>query len=103
VTRGEMWWGEDPDSGRRPFLVLTRETAVPILERLVVVPATRRMRGIPTEVRLDESDGMPSESVLSLDNVTTIPKAFLTARICRLPVDRMQQVCAALGIATGCS
>ncbi len=103
MTRGEMWWGEDPDSGRRPFLVLTRETAVPILQRLVVVPATTRIRGIPTEVRLDEGDGMPAASVLSLDNVTTIPKSLLTERICRLPIERMQQVCTALGIATGCS
>jgi mRNA interferase MazF len=103
VTRGEVWWGDHPDAERRPYLILTREAAVPVLGRLVVVPATKRMRGIPTEVRLDEDDGMPSESVLSLDNVTTIPKAFLTERICRLPIERMHQVCAALGIATGCA
>jgi mRNA interferase MazF len=103
VTRGEVWWGEHPDVGRRPYLILTREAAVPVLSRLVVVPATRRIRGIPTEVRVTEEDGMPQETVLSLDNVTTIPKAFLTERICRLGVERMRAVCMALGIATGCS
>jgi mRNA interferase MazF len=103
VTRGEVWWGEDPDSGRRPFLILTRETAIPALRKLVVVPATRTVRGIPTEVLVDESDGMPVRSALSADNVTTLPRAFLVERICRLEVDRMHQVCAALAIATGCS
>jgi mRNA interferase MazF len=103
VTRGEVWWGEDPEVGRRPFLVLTREAAIPVLQKLVVMPATRTIRGIPTEVLVDAADGMPAACALSADNVTTIPKAFLTEWICRLPVERMQQVCAALGIATGCA
>jgi len=102
VTRGEVWWAEDPESGRRPVVILTRETAIPVLKRLVVVPATRTVRGIPTEVLVDEDDGMPARSALSADNVTTLPKAFLVERICRLRADRMQQVCTALGIATGC-
>lgn len=103
MTRGEVWWGEDPEAGRRPFLILTRETAIPVLRKVVVLPATRTVRGLPTEVLVDEGDGMPGASALSADNVTTIPKAFLTDRICRLPVERMQQVCAALAIATGCA
>jgi mRNA interferase MazF len=103
VTRGEVWWGEHPEAERRPYLILTRETAVPVRRYLVVVPTTRRVRGLPTEVGLTEEDGMPAECVLNVDNVTTIPKAFLTDRICRLTFERMQQVCAALGIATGCA
>src|SRR5205814_3908047 len=62
VTRGEVWWGEDPDAGRRPLLILTRASAVPVLQSLVVVPATRTIRGIPTEVVVDEDDGMPARS-----------------------------------------
>jgi mRNA interferase MazF len=103
VTRGEVWWGDHPDAERRPYLILTREAAVPLLTRLVVIPATRRRRGIPTEVELTVDDGMPADSVLTLDNVATIPKAFLTERICRLGPDRMHEVCTALAIATGCS
>jgi len=102
VTRGDVWWGEHPDAHKRPYLILTRDAAIPVLRRLVVAPATRRIRGIPTEVLLTEDDGMPEESVLTLDNVATIPKAFLTERICMLGVDRMHEVCAALAVATGC-
>ncbi len=97
-----MWWGEDPDAGRRPFLILSREAAIPVLQRVVAVPATRTIRGAPTEVLLDEDDGMPARCALSFDNVTTVPKALLTERICRLGVDRLAEVCRTLEIATGC-
>ena len=103
MTRGEIWWGEDPDAGRRPLLILTRESAIPVLKSLIVVPATRTIRGIPTEVVVDQADGVPTRSALSTDNVTTLPKAFLLERICRLEPERMHEVCAALAIATACS
>ena len=102
MTRGEIWWVEHPEAGRRPCLVLTREAAIPILRRLVVVPATRTIRGIPTEVVLDVEDGMPERCVLTFDNLATVPKAHLTERICRLGVDRLAEVCRALRAATAC-
>ena len=102
MNRGEVWWAEHPDAGRRPFLVLTRQAAIPVLQRVVAVPATRTIRGIPTEVVLDVEDGMPERCALSFDNVTTLPKALLTERICRVGVDRLSDACRALRIATGC-
>jgi mRNA interferase MazF len=94
--------GEHPEAGRRPFLVLTREAAIPVLTRVLAVPATRTVRDIPTEVVLTEEDGMPERCALSFDNVTTLPKALLTERICRLSVERLVDACRALKIATGC-
>jgi mRNA interferase MazF len=103
VKRGEVWWVDDPDAGSRPHLVLTRDRTVPVLRALLVVPVTRTVRGIPTEVPIGPEDGMPSEGVLSLDNVTSMPKAYLRERICELPPERMQRVCEALALATGCA
>ena len=97
-----MWWVEDPESGRRPHLVLTRDVAVPVLDALLVVPTTRTVRGIPTEVALGVDDGMPDACVLSLDNTTSMPKAYLRDRICALGPDRMAQVCRALERTVGC-
>lgn len=103
MKRAEVWWAEEPEIGRRPVLILSREEAVHVLRRLVVVPATRTIRGLQTEVLLtEEDDDMPSDCVLSLDSITTIPKVLLTSRICRLRGDRMAEVCRALGIATSC-
>jgi len=48
------------------------------------------------------ADGMPDECVVSLDNTTLMPKAFLRERICVLGPDRMSEICEALAIATGC-
>ena len=102
MNRGEVWWAEHPDAGRRPFLVLTRQAAIPVLARVLAVPATRTVRDIPTEVPLDEDDGMPQRCALSFDNIVTIPKSLLTERICRLGIPRLEQVCRALSAATGC-
>ena len=102
VARGEIWWVEHPDAGRRPYLVLTRQAAIPVLHSVLVVPATRTIRQIPTEVALDRDDGMPDDCVLSLDNLRLMPKNLLRERITRLSVERMNQVCRALSLAAGC-
>ena len=103
MRRGEVWWADVPGSGRRPYLVLTRDPAIPLLTRLLAVPATRTIRGLPTEVPLGREDGMSEECVLSLDNVQLLRKARFVTRICRLSAPRMHAVCMALNRATGCS
>jgi mRNA interferase MazF len=102
VARSEIWWVEHPEAGRRPFLVLTRQAAVPVLNALLAVPATRTIRQIPTEVVLDADDGMPDECALSLDQLTLVPKELFHTRITRLSVERMREVCRALALASGC-
>lgn len=102
MNRGEVWWAEHPEAGRRPFLILTRQGAIPVVNRVLAVPATRTIRGLPTEVILDRSDGMPSRCALSFDNVTTMPKGLLSKRICRLGMDKLRDVCSALNAASGC-
>jgi mRNA interferase MazF len=102
VARGEVWWAESPSAKRRPYLVLTRQAAIEHLHVVIGVPATRTVRHIPTEVDLDVDDGMPEPCVLSLDNLTAMPKAFLVEQVCRLGIAKMAEVCRALGVATGC-
>jgi mRNA interferase MazF len=97
-----VWWYEDPRAGRRPFLVLTRDAAIPVLNQVLAVPATRTIRDIPTEVRLGTDDRMPDECVLSLDNVTVIRPALCTERITTLEAERMHEICRALSTATDC-
>jgi mRNA interferase MazF len=83
--------------------VLTRQAAIPLLNALLSVPATRTLRQIPTEVALDTDDGMPVECALSLDNLTLVPKELFRSRITRLSADRMKDVCRALALASGCA
>ena len=73
-----------------------------MLNQVVAVPATRTVRGIPTEVPLDDTDGMPARCVLSADNVTVIRPALCTERITRLSAVRLAEVCEALRVAIAC-
>jgi mRNA interferase MazF len=70
---------------------------------VLAAPATRTVRGIPTEVPLSRADGMPEDCVVSLDNTTLLPKAFFVELICHVSAERMHRICAALAIATGCA
>lgn len=102
VTRGDVWWYEHPRAGRRPFLILTRSEAVPVLNQVLAVPATTTVRGIPTEVALDRADGMPAACVLSLDNLALIRPSLCTRRITSLSPEKLGAVCEALRHATAC-
>lgn len=100
--RGEVWWAEVAEAGRRPFLVLTRTRAIPVLHSIIAAPLTRTARGIPTELSLGPEDGVPTDCAASFDNIRVIPKDLLTERVCTLDPIRMLEVCAALRTAVDC-
>ncbi len=102
VARGEVWWGELPDVGRRPFLVMTRNSAIPVLRTVLAAPITRTVRAIPTEVPLSRADGMPDDCAASFDNLRVVPQAHLVERICVLDIVKVHAACAALRAAVDC-
>ncbi|MFT4029380.1 MAG: type II toxin-antitoxin system PemK/MazF family toxin [Protaetiibacter sp.] len=57
----------------RAVLVLTRELVRPHLRRVTVAPITSTIRGLSTELAVGRRNGLDHESVVSLDNVMTIP------------------------------
>jgi len=65
IARGEVWWGESPDEKGRPFLVVSRDAADAVMQRVLVAPVTRRVRGVPIELPLGDGEGLPHESVAS--------------------------------------
>jgi mRNA interferase MazF len=65
----------------RPVLVLTRELVRPHLTTVTVAPITTTIRGLSTEVAVDSANGLAGPSVVSCDNITTIPKNLLGAQI----------------------
>jgi mRNA interferase MazF len=102
VRRGEVWWADLPGpAGRRPVLLLSRDEAYQVRKLVTVAPVTTRIRGIPIEVALGPTDGMPRECVINLDTITTIPKDALGERLVQLSRRRMAQVERALKFALG--
>ncbi len=77
------------------MLVVTRDDVIPNLRRLVVAPVTTRVRGLPTEVELDESDGLRETGVALFDNLGLVPSRSLTTKI-------GAQICRALSALTDC-
>ncbi|MFV2021124.1 type II toxin-antitoxin system PemK/MazF family toxin [Micromonospora sp. LOL_023] len=61
----------------RPVLILTREAVRPYLTRVTVAPITSTIRGLSTEVPVGPANGLDHDSVVSCDNVVTIPKSTL--------------------------
>ena len=101
-ARGEVWWGEAPDARGRPYLVLARDEAIPVLRAILVAPVTRTLRGIPTEVPLGAEEGLLASGVASMDNVLAFPRSMLVRRLGALAPARRGEPCEALRAAIDC-
>ncbi len=103
-ARGEVWWCELPNLGRRPVVVLSRDTAIALTHRAIVAPCTTTIRDLPSEVLVEPPDDpIPHPSAIGLDAVTNVSATSLVNRLGRLSDDRMRQVCQALEVATACT
>ena len=85
----------------RPVLILSRDSALPYLPRLTAAPISSRGRDVPSEVALDEMDGMPRSCVVNLDAIFTEPRSRFEATITQLAPSRMREVRSALMFALG--
>ena len=85
MRRGEVWYVEFPAPvGRRPAVLVSRNEAYRIRSAITVVPLTRTIRDIPTEIPLGPAEGVPKKSVANADNVTTVAKRRLLEHLATL-------------------
>jgi mRNA interferase MazF len=98
--QGEVWWAET-ESKRRPVLIVTRSAAIPVLSAVLVAPVTRTIRGISTEIVLDDQSGLRETCVATFDNLTLVRKSLLTTRIGSLGFDGIGLICDALESVAG--
>ncbi len=61
-------------------MIVTRDTAIPVLNQIVVALVTGTVRGLPAEVPLGPEHGLARECVVNCDNLFTIPKRALGRR-----------------------
>lgn len=101
--RGELWWCELAEIGRRPVVVLSRDAAIPRLRRTLIAPCTTTVRGLASEVVLEPGDDpITRRSAVNLDSVESVAIGSLVERLGRLSDDRMRDICAALEVAVDC-
>jgi mRNA interferase MazF len=98
--QGEIWWAESEDK-RRPYLIVTRSAAVPVLTKVVAAPVSRTVRGIPTEIALGPSEGLHVECAASFDNLEPILRSVLTERAGALGA-RHNEICETLRALADC-
>ena len=103
IARGDVrLYRFAPPDKARPVVVLTRDSALGYLSTATVAPITSSIRGVPSEVRLDEEDGMKSPCAVNLHNTVTVSQRRLGKRVAHLPSPRMKEICAALRFSLGC-
>ena len=103
ISRGDVrLYRFAPPDKKRPVVVLTRGSAIAYLSTVTVAPITSTIRGVPSEVVLDEEDGMKAACAVNLHNAATVPQHLLGRRVSRLSSARMNQICAALRFSLGC-
>ncbi len=91
-----------PPDKRRPVVVLTRDSAIPYLTAVTVAPVASAIRGVPSEIVLDEDDGMKGRCAVNLHNAVTVSQQRLGRRLARLSGLRMREICSALRFSLGC-
>jgi mRNA interferase MazF len=102
MNRGDVcWYTFNAPDKKRPVLVLTRESAISVLNSVTVAPITSTIRSIPTELLLTEQDGVPYTCAANFDNLQTVPKSNIGDRITRLTSRRMKEAAAAVSFALG--
>ena len=103
INRAEIWLFsfERPDK-RRPVLVLTRSEVIPLLHTVMVAPITSTIHGAPSEVLVGVDEGLKQDSAINLDHVQTVSKAALKRFVGTVGSRKMNEVCRALAVATGC-
>jgi len=103
IARGDVrLYNFAPPDKSRPVVVLTRDSAIAYLATVTVAPITSTIRGVPSEVLLNEEDGMKAPCAINLHNPVTVAQERLGKRVAQLSSVRMHEICTALRFSLGC-
>lgn len=91
---------KEPDK-RRPVLILTRNSLIPVLNAITIAPITTTIRDAGTHVFIDENDGVREVCAINLASIQTVDKNRLGGYITHLSDERMQEVFEAIKFAFG--
>jgi mRNA interferase MazF len=71
------------------------------LSTVTIAPITTTIRGVLSEVTLNEEDRMKRPGAVNLHNAVTVSQQGLGKRVAQLGAVRMREVCAALRFSVG--
>ena len=93
MRRGEIrWYKFDSPDKKRPVLLLTRDSIMEYLGEVTVAPLTSTIRDIPSEVVLNQKDGMGKGCAINFDHIQTVSKAKLGTLIVALSPGKLKEI-----------
>ncbi|MGH9128695.1 MAG: type II toxin-antitoxin system PemK/MazF family toxin [Acidimicrobiales bacterium] len=101
MKRGECWWADWPANQRHPVVLLSWDSHGTWRDQVTIAVVTSSIRNVDAEVALGPADGMPRECVVNLNDLATVSRSVLDARICALTHNRMGEVERAIHLALG--
>lgn len=87
---------ELPTEKPRPAVVVSRDSAIPVLNNIVVAPVTTTLRSIPTCMPVGPSEGLDQDSVALFDELRSVPRYALSHKIGELSDMGREQMCETL-------
>jgi mRNA interferase MazF len=101
IARGDVWDVHLGGAIVRPAVVVTRETAIPVLSRLSCVVVTHTARGHLAEIELSRAHGVDDPSFANCDWIVNVAKDRFVRRRGALDPVTARRLNAALVIALG--
>jgi mRNA interferase MazF len=101
ISRGKVWEADIPGVGRRPVVIATRDSALPLLSAAVCVLVTSRFHGHVAEIELGPEEGLDHHRAANCDNVLPLPRRVLVRRRGRLGGAKLRELDGALMVALG--
>ena len=111
ISQGEIWWADLPEpagSGpgfRRPLVVVQSDALNRSrIATVVCVPLTTNLKwgkapgNVPLSARLT---GLPRNSVANVSQIVTVDKDFLSARVGKLPLSKLELVLSGIAVILG--
>ncbi len=90
--RGDVFLADLDRQGKRPVVVLTRNTAIPVLKSVTVAPVTSKIRGHVAELLIGKDEGLKKDSAVNCDNILTVNKARLGKQYGRLDTVKLNEL-----------
>jgi mRNA interferase MazF len=100
IARGDVCIADIPGVGRHPVVVVSRDTALPVLTSVVCVLVTTKVCGHVAEVQIGQDEGLRQEGAANCDTLFTLPEATLRP-VGRLGPAKLHELGGALAIALG--
>ncbi len=106
IKRGDIFYCDlnpvfgSEQGGKRPVLVIQNDIGNRYSPTIIVAAITsiNKKTGQPTHICIEDSDGLPKDSIIMLEQIRTIDKRRLSDKIGHLDSVKMKEVDKALQI-----